>query len=118
MSERWSNLPSLSSLLPHGLVPSVSISLGFLVVFSGVFGDFALSNKKLLFGFLLVCFGIMWSYGSRAFTLFGYVNERMRRFPNWGNIALFLFFLLLSVLLLYSFLTGELHPWLSNILDL
>ena len=59
-------IPLLGELLLHlGAVPTIFVSLGFFFVAVGAFGTLAVSNTKLLFGFVLIFLGLTCLYGGR-----------------------------------------------------
>ncbi len=110
MSEKWPNFPSLTELFWYGPVPSGSIYMGLFIASIGVFGELSLSNRRLLLGAFLFCFGVMWYYRGRAFDW----DHDGRLIVNWGDFTGFVFFFLLSLLSGYVFLSGHLPSWFPN----
>jgi hypothetical protein len=85
--------------------------MGLFVASIGVFWEISLSNRRLLLGAFLFCFGVMWYYGGRAFE-WDYTDGGWT--INWGDIAACGFFLLLSLLSGYVFLSGHFPSWFPN----
>ena len=65
MNDKLPSFPSLTELFKYGLVATSSVFVGLLFIFIGAFGELSLSNRKLLLGACLTCFGIMWHFGGR-----------------------------------------------------
>ena len=114
MSERGPNLPSLSELFRYGPVPSASIYLGLLLASIGAFGDLSLSNRHLLLGSFLFCFGVMWYYLERILDWYDDDAGRTRWTVSKPDLGACVFFLLLSFLSGYVLLSGHLPSWFPN----
>ena len=114
MSEKWLNFPSLSELFRYGPVPSVLIYMGLFVASTGVFWEISLSNRRLLLGAFLFCFGVMWYYLEQILDWYDDDEGRTRWTVSKLDLGACVFFLLLSFLSGYVLLSGHLPSWFPN----
>lgn len=118
MSQK-SGIPLLGDLLRYlGAVPTIFVSLGFGFVTIAAFGDLALSNKKLLFGFLLIFFGLTCRYSGRSkiwmchppgseFCTAHQYDGRRHLHIEWGDLGAFLLWLGAFLSMVYVFFGGR-----------
>ncbi len=108
MSDKGPNSSFLSALFHYGPVPAGTIFFSALFVWKGASGDLSLSNRHLLLGGFLYCFGVMWYHLGQILAWHDDDEGRRPWTVSKPDLGACLFFLLLSFLWGYVFLSGHL----------
>ena len=87
------SFPSLPSTLPFrswGPIPTLTFLLGFVVACLGVTGEIALSNRRLMLGWLLLAFGAAWYYGKQSWMRCGVESlvDGLKSMAFWSQVLL------------------------------
>ena len=101
-------LPVLAELYRYGLVSTICVSVGFLFVSIGAFGDISFGNRKLMLGATLISFGIMWHFGGRMTDTYEDDDGKKRRSFEWNDVGTWALFFLMFLLFGYVFAMGRL----------